>query len=59
MGLADGTTNPGVTWKLDNPLKGIRNPISPNPDNPLKGQESSTKRNLDPVAKKVNRTNLE
>ena len=31
-----GTTNPGVTWKLDNPLEGIRNPIHRNPDNPLK-----------------------
>ena len=34
--MIDGTTNPGVTWKPDNPLKGIRNPIPQNPDNPLK-----------------------
>ena len=33
----DGTTNPGGTRKLDNPLKGIRNPIPQDPDNPLKG----------------------
>ena len=32
-----GTTNPGVTWKPDNTLKGICNPIPLNPDNPLKG----------------------
>ena len=32
-----GTTNPGVTWKPENPLKGIRNPTAWNPDNPLKG----------------------
>ena len=31
------TTNPGVTWNLDNNLKGIRNPIPWNQDNPLKG----------------------
>ena len=33
----DGTTNPGVTRKPDNPLKGIRNPIPRKPDNLLKG----------------------
>ena len=32
-----GTTNPGGTWKPDNPLKGTRNPIPQEPDNPLKG----------------------
>ena len=32
-----GTTNPWVTRKPDNPLKGIRNPIPRKPDNPLKG----------------------
>ena len=32
-----GTTNPGGTQKPDNPLKGIHNPISWNPDIPLKG----------------------
>ena len=31
-----GTNNPGVTRKLDNTLKGIRNPIPRNPDNPFK-----------------------
>ena len=31
------TTNPGGTWKLDNPLKGIRNPIPQDLDNPLEG----------------------
>ena len=31
-----GTTNPRVTWKPDNPIKGIRNPISRKLDNPLK-----------------------
>ena len=30
-------TNPGGTRKMDNPLKGIRNPITWNPDNPLNG----------------------
>ena len=33
----DGTTNPRGSWKPDNPLKGIRNPIPQDPDNPLKG----------------------
>ena len=33
----DVTNNPWVTQKLDNPLKGIRNPITRKPDNPLKG----------------------
>ena len=32
----DGTTNPGGTRKPNNPLKGICNPISRNPDNPIK-----------------------
>ena len=32
-----GTNNPGVNHKLDNPLKGVRNPIPRKPDNPLKG----------------------
>ena len=32
-----GTTNPRGTWKKDNPLKGIRNPIPQDPDNPHKG----------------------
>ena len=32
-----GTTNPGVTQKPDNPLKGIWNLIPRKPDNPLKG----------------------
>ena len=32
-----GTTNRGVTRKLDNPLKGTQNPIPPNQDNTLKG----------------------
>ena len=32
-----GTTNTGRTRKLDNPLKGIRNPIPKDQDNPLKG----------------------
>ena len=32
-----GTTNPGGTRKLDNPFKGIRNPMTQNPDNPCKG----------------------
>ena len=32
-----GTTNPGVTWKLDNFLKGIWNPIIQKPDNLIKG----------------------
>ena len=36
-GLSSGTTNPGRTRKLDNPLKGIRYPIPRNLDNPLKG----------------------
>ena len=31
-----GTTNLGGTRKPNNPLKGIRNPIPQNPDNPLK-----------------------
>ena len=31
-----GTTNPGGTRKPDIPLKGIRNPILQDPDNPLK-----------------------
>ena len=30
-------TNPGVTRKLYNTLKGIQNPIPRRPDNPLKG----------------------
>ena len=30
-----GTTNPGVTRKRDNPLKGTRNPIPRKPDNPI------------------------
>ena len=34
---SDGTTTPKVTWKLDNPLKGIRNPIPCKPDIFLKG----------------------
>ena len=34
--LLSGTINPGVTQKLDNPLKGIRNTIPRNPDNPIK-----------------------
>ena len=33
----DRTTNPGVTWKPDNPLKGTRNQIHRRLDNPLKG----------------------
>ena len=32
-----GTNNPRGTQRLDNPLKGIRNPIPQEPDNPLKG----------------------
>ena len=32
-----GTTNPRVTRKPDNTLKGIRNPIPHDQDNPLKG----------------------
>ena len=32
-----GTTNTGVTRKLDNPLKGMWNPIPRKLDNPLKG----------------------
>ena len=32
-----GTANPGVTRKLDNPLKGIRNSIPGETDDPLKG----------------------
>ena len=32
-----GTTNPKGTRKPDNPLKGIRNPIPWNRDNPIKG----------------------
>ena len=32
-----GTSNPEGTQKPDNPLKGIRNPISRNPDNTLNG----------------------
>ena len=32
-----GTTNPGITRKLDNPLEGIWNPITRNPDKSLKG----------------------
>ena len=35
--MISGTTNSGVTRKTDNLLKGTRNPITPNPDNPLKG----------------------
>ena len=35
-----GTTNPGVTRKQDNPLRGIRNPIIRKLDNPLKGIRS-------------------
>ena len=31
------TTNPGVTCKTDNHLKGIQNPIPRKPDNPRKG----------------------
>ena len=31
-----GTTNPGGTWKPDNPLKEIRNLIPQDTDNPLK-----------------------
>ena len=31
-----GTTNPGVTWKPDDTLKGIRNQIPQKLDNPLK-----------------------
>ena len=34
---SDGTTNPGVTRKPENPLKVIRNPIPWKPDNPIKG----------------------
>ena len=33
----DGTANTGVTQKLDNNLKVIRNPIHRNLDNPLRG----------------------
>ena len=32
-----GTTNTGVTQKMDNPLKGVQNPIPWKPDNTLKG----------------------
>ena len=32
-----GNTNPGETWKPDNLLKGIRNPIPQDPDNSPKG----------------------
>ena len=32
----DGTSNPGVTRRLDNPPKGIRNLVPRKPDNPLK-----------------------
>ena len=35
--LIAGTTNPGVTWETDNPLKGICNPIPRNLDNLPKG----------------------
>ena len=35
--LDAGTTNPGGTWKPDNTLKGISNPIPQNLDNPHKG----------------------
>ena len=37
MDHCDGTTNPGGTRKVDNPLKGIWDPITRYPDNPLKG----------------------
>ena len=33
----DGTSNTRGTWKMDNPLKGILNPIPRKPDNPIKG----------------------
>ena len=32
-----GTTNLRGTWKSDNPIEGIWNPIPQNPDNPFKG----------------------
>ena len=31
-----GTINPGVTWRQDNPLKGIRNIVPQKPDNHLR-----------------------
>ena len=41
----DGSTNPRGTRRPDNPLKGIRNPIAWNLDNPCKGiQEIITNR---------------
>ena len=38
-----GTTNLGGTWKPNNLLKEIRNPIPQDPDNPLKGIQDLVK----------------
>ena len=54
----DVTTNPGGTRKPDNLLKGIRNPITQNPDNPFKGIRDLVQNGTQPVAERVNRTNL-
>ena len=54
-----GTTNPGGTQKLDNPFNEIGNPSTCNLNNPLKGIRNLVKiYNPDPVAKRVNHTNL-
>ena len=37
LGITSGTNNPGGTQKPDNSLKGTRNPIPRNMDNPRKG----------------------
>ena len=37
LNVFDGTSNPSVTHKPDNLLKGIRNPFPQKPDNSLEG----------------------
>ena len=54
-----GTTNPRVTWNMDNPLKGIPDPIPWNPDNTLKEIRNIVPKNTETVDKRVSRTNLD